>query len=289
MNSLKLKLARMAMGDALVSDNGFAIDYVDPSGGTFHEPCYALRRGIDILYMTDNERESDRTQLLAFLKYANHGCDKLDPEVDGERELRSRMNGKAWQGEKPGDNWQLVRSGSDANPMWNDPIGQLRLHNWSWMFFPSPHGIHKTSDWVAKKYNHTPVVKDGTIKSVLVRFSINGEPQDVPVYVIGRVYAVVEKLNAKSASPPLGFVQLVKITERTIGGACSQDLAALGIAHFDQLRSAVGVYSPRRQYWSFEYRVVKTPEREGTVISGYLETLADVFPLQTNFLQAVTA
>lgn len=259
---LKLKLTRMGIGDSLISPNGYAIDYVDGSGGTFHEPCYMLRRGFRIFYMTKNEREADRETLVKFLAehpWAEYGM------------------------QPPGDEWRLEMSGSDGNPVWDHPIGQLTMRDHQWLFADSPYtGCPKTHDWVQVKRNHYPTCDAGVIAGVRTEFYYDGEVQLNDTFMVGRVYAVVAKLGKASASPPVGFVQLVAIEQRTIGSITRADLHGMGLASFEQL--PITKYLPERPYWVFEYRVVWTTE---TLIRKPPAVAIDSTPLQMSFLVAV--
>lgn len=267
---LKLKIARMGIGDSLISSNGYAIDYVDGSGGTFHEPCYMLRRGFEIIYMSKNEREADRKALVDFL-YPEQA--EKQPQLD-------------WWGsfgmDRPRDEWRLEPSGSDSNPVWDYPIGQLTVRDHQWLFANSPYtGCLKTHDWLQVQRNHYPCQVDGSILGVRTQFFFNGKVQLNDTFMRGRVFAVVEK-QRKSASPPLGFIQLISIDQRTIGSVTKSDLHAMGLKSFEQL--PIAKYQPSKPYWVFEYRVVWTDE---TLIPKPAAVKIDATPLQASFLPAV--
>lgn len=268
---LKLKLARMGIGDSLISSNGYAIDYVDGSGGTFHEPCYMLRRGFEIIYMSKNEREADRGALVDF----------LHPEYAEKPLLPQWWDSLGLQ--RPADEWRLEPSGSEANPVWDYPIGQLTMRDHQWLFANSPYtGCPKSHDWVQVKRNHYPQrIGDGAITGVRTEFFYDGEVQLNDTFMRGRVFAVVEKLR-KSASPPIGFVQLISIHQRTIGSITRADLHGMGLLSFEQL--PIAKYLPERFYWDFEYRVVLTEE---TLIPKPAAVKIDATPLQASFLPAV--
>lgn len=260
---LKLKLERMGIGDSLISPHGYAIDYIDGSGGTFHEPCYCLRRGTDILYMTANEHEADRKALVKFL--ADHPWP--------EHGLLA-----------PGDEWRLEPSGSEANPVWDYPIGQLTMRNQRWLFSTSPHtGCRKTTDWMQIKRNHYPQLKDGSIMGVRTEFYHDGKVQPHDTYMIGRVYAVVEKICRGTASPPIGFVQLASIQRRQLASITKVDLINLGLASFEQF--GLSRFIPEREYWALEYRIVWTDET--LTQPAPILPLEPAQPLQMSYLVAV--
>jgi len=241
MNQLMIKLDRLLIGDSLVAPTGYAIDYIDPSGGVFHEPCYALRLGRRILFMTKNEEDDDHQDLQNFIDNFNW----RDADL-----------------QHPGDVWRLDPSGSAENPMWDHPIGQLTMKNHRWLFNASPHtGRRKTIDWIPQRNNHAPAwnVEKNEIKGVRAFFFHDGSTNDNDLYMIGRVYAVVERLG-KSTTPTVGFIQLESIQEKKVGAISRRDLSAMGFDQFEQLRSALGSVckNPHRMYWVFGYHVVHT-------------------------------
>lgn len=114
--SLQERLARIPIGDALVSRAGHRIDHVD-SNIDGHEPSYAIVAPDNtLLFLSKNDGANSQRETVRFWQgFDWHSAGYLPPtSVDA------------------------LPNGAESNPLWHTPVRMLTLPGGDWFFKPHP-------------------------------------------------------------------------------------------------------------------------------------------------------
>lgn len=267
--TLKKRISRLLVGDALVTWQGHRIDYIQPTEEDSH-CAYAVCHDWKVLFLSECDGDEGIERTMRFLDAYNWKAHGL-PEPD---------------------EWQYREGGGDVNILWDHPIGQFTTRLAHRFYCANATGIRRTQVIRAiKQYDAGHMHDDGDAWGVTTTRYFGDAVKSRMVLRVNRVYLLKERSDDPTG---IGLIRLTRIERTTLGAIGQRDLGAIGYRSMAEFSEHLNIFGNKRRYrhwlpvWRLHFSVVYTDAPE-IVYAQYASEAPALPPIKPVTVQAQMA